>query len=169
MTAQRPYIICHMGPSVDGRIAGMGELRSLSAAYERTAETFDADGWIIGRISMEPYAGKSKVPRRKVRIPRKDFVGDAKADSFAIAIDPSGKLTWKSNAIDGEHVIAILSEGVRMITSRFCSRKVCPIFLAEGRASISGACCRNSARASASRRCCSKAAAKSMAHFSPRI
>ncbi len=90
----------------------MGSLRSLTTAYERTAGTFDADAWIIGRISMEPYAGKSRVPRRKVRsrIPRKDFIAGSNAESYAIAIDPSGKLTWKSSAIDGEHVITILSE-----------------------------------------------------------
>src|SRR2546422_5382393 len=64
---KRPYVICHMAPSIDGRIAGVGSLRSLSAAYERTADTFDADAWIIGRVSMEPYAGKTRVPRRKVR------------------------------------------------------------------------------------------------------
>jgi 2,5-diamino-6-(ribosylamino)-4(3H)-pyrimidinone 5'-phosphate reductase len=108
----RPYVICHMGPSIDGRIAGMGALKTLTAAYERTAKTFDADGWIIGRVSMEPYAGKSRIPRRKIRIPRKDFVANANAKSYAIAIDPSGKLTWKSNAIDDEHVIAILTERV---------------------------------------------------------
>jgi riboflavin biosynthesis pyrimidine reductase len=110
----RPYVICHMAPSIDGRITGMGSLRSLTAAYERTAGTFDADAWIIGRISMEPYAGKTRVPRRKVRsrIPRKDFIADSTAESYAIAIDQSGKLTWKSSAIDGEHVITILSERV---------------------------------------------------------
>src|SRR3989442_5154946 len=103
-----------MAPSIDGRIAGVGSLRSLSAAYERTAQTFDADAWIIGRISMEPYAGKTRVPHGKVkrRIPRKDFIADSDAESYAIAIDPSGKLTWKSNSIGGEHVITVLSERV---------------------------------------------------------
>ena len=109
---QRPYVICHMGPSIDGRITGVGGVASLTAAYERTAKTFKADGWIIGRVSMEPYAGKSRIPRRKIRIPRKDFVANAKAKSYAIAVDPSGKLRWKSNAIDDEHVIAILTERV---------------------------------------------------------
>ena len=110
----RPYVICHMAPSIDGRITGVSSLRSLTAAYERTAETFDADAWIVGRISMEPYAGKARVPRRKVRsrIPRKDFIADSNAQSYAIAIDSSGKLTWKSNAIDEAHVITMLSERV---------------------------------------------------------
>jgi riboflavin biosynthesis pyrimidine reductase len=105
-----------MSPSIDGRIVATkwGILGSLSAEYERTAQTFDADAWIIGRISMEPYAGKTRVPHRRVKrpIPRKDFVADSHAESYAIAIDPSGKLTWKSNAIGGEHVITVLSERV---------------------------------------------------------
>src|SRR5437867_10122543 len=103
-----------MAPSIDGRIAGVGSLRGLSAAYERTAKTFDADAWIIGRVSMEPYAGKARVPRRKVkhRIPRKDFVADSEAGSYAIAVDPSGKLRWKSNAIDDEHIVTVISERV---------------------------------------------------------
>jgi len=105
-----------MGPSIDGRIVTTrwGSRNILSAEYERTAETFDADAWIIGRISMEPYAGKAKVPRRKakLRIPREDFIAESDAESYAIAIDPSGKLTWKSNAIEGEHVITVISERV---------------------------------------------------------
>ncbi|MGE0681303.1 MAG: dihydrofolate reductase family protein, partial [Candidatus Binatia bacterium] len=32
--------------------------------------------------------------------------------SYAIAIDPSGKLQWQANAIDGDHIIAVLTECV---------------------------------------------------------
>jgi 2,5-diamino-6-(ribosylamino)-4(3H)-pyrimidinone 5'-phosphate reductase len=113
---KRPYVICHMLPSIDGRIAttNWNVDRSFTAEYERTAATFDADAWIIGRISMEPYAGKARVPRRKTKTPiaRTDFFAPHDAQSYAIAIDPSGKLTWRANAIDGEHVITILSEAV---------------------------------------------------------
>ena len=111
----RPYVICHMLPSLDGRIVLRDwKLGNGSGEYERTAATFDADGWIIGRISMEPYAGKARVPKRKggERIAREDFVAEHEASSYAIAIDPSGKLTWKANNIDGEHVITILTEKV---------------------------------------------------------
>ena len=111
----RPYVICHMLPSLDGRIVLRDwKIPNATAEYERTAATFDADAWIIGRISMEPYAGKARVPRRKnrERIPRRDFIAEHGADSFAIAIDPSGKLTWRKSDIDGEHVITILTEKV---------------------------------------------------------
>jgi 2,5-diamino-6-(ribosylamino)-4(3H)-pyrimidinone 5'-phosphate reductase len=113
--ASRPYVTCHMLPSIDGRIVTKNwNLGTATSEYERTAETFDADAWIIGRISMEPYAGKSRVPSRRTRgpIPREDFIAPHDADSFAIAIDPSGKLKWNANEIDGEHVITLLTEEV---------------------------------------------------------
>jgi len=69
--SNRPYVICHMVPSVDGRIvtARWSLSAHVYAEYERTARTFGAQAWLIGRISMEPYAGKATVPRRKVRRP----------------------------------------------------------------------------------------------------
>ena len=111
----RPYVICHMLPSIDGRIVIRDwKLPNATREYERTAATFEADAWIIGRISMEPYAGKTRVPVRKNRepIPREDFIAPHDAKTYAIAIDPSGKLTWQKSDIDGEHVITILTEKV---------------------------------------------------------
>jgi 2,5-diamino-6-(ribosylamino)-4(3H)-pyrimidinone 5'-phosphate reductase len=112
----RPYVICHMTPSIDGRIVPKHwpSLKGISAEYERTAETFAADAWIVGRVSMAPYAGKATRPRRqaKRRIPRTDFIAGSDAASYAIAIDPSGKLRWKSSALDDAHVITVLSERV---------------------------------------------------------
>ena len=111
----RPYVICHMLPSIDGRIVLRDwPVPNATREYERTAATFDADGWIIGRISMEPYAGKARVPARKARTPiaRTDFIAEHKATSYAIAIDPSGKLRWTKSDIDGEHVITILTQSV---------------------------------------------------------
>jgi 2,5-diamino-6-(ribosylamino)-4(3H)-pyrimidinone 5'-phosphate reductase len=96
----RPYVICHMVPSVDGRIvtAGWRLTPGLVAEYERTAATFGADGWIIGRISMEPYAGRARLPAgvKGEHVPRTDFVARSDAASYAIAIDPRGKLRWAS-------------------------------------------------------------------------
>jgi 2,5-diamino-6-(ribosylamino)-4(3H)-pyrimidinone 5'-phosphate reductase len=113
--SERPYVICHMLPSIDGRIVLRDwKLKNATREYERTAATFEADAWIIGRISMEPYAGKARVParRNRERIPRKGFIAEHDASSYAIAIDPSGKLTWRASDIDGEHVITILTEAV---------------------------------------------------------
>lgn len=104
-----------MLPSVDGRIVLRDwNIPNATREYERTAATFAADAWIIGRISMEPYAGKTRIPKRRngESIPREDYVAKHDASSYAIAIDPSGKLTWRASDIDGEHVITILTEAV---------------------------------------------------------
>src|SRR2546427_179068 len=70
---KRPYVICHMSPSIDGKIVSKNwpSLKITYAAYERTATTLAADAWIVGRVSMAPYAGKSRV-RRLTRKRRQD-------------------------------------------------------------------------------------------------
>jgi 2,5-diamino-6-(ribosylamino)-4(3H)-pyrimidinone 5'-phosphate reductase len=112
----RPYVICHMAPSVDGRIVTeMWPIpRRLLRDYEVTGASFDADAWIIGRISMEPYAGQARLPAKKarVRIPRTDFVARRDAPSYAIGIDPRGKLRWESGSIDDEHGVSVLTANV---------------------------------------------------------
>ena len=113
--SERPYVICHMLPSSDGRIVTRDwNLPNSTREYEQTAATFKADAWMIGRISMEPYAGKARVPVRKNRAPiaREDFIAEHDASSYAIAIDPSGKLRWNASDIGGEHVITILTKSV---------------------------------------------------------
>jgi 2,5-diamino-6-(ribosylamino)-4(3H)-pyrimidinone 5'-phosphate reductase len=112
----RPHVICHMVPSVDGRIVTdeWPVTPGLVGEYERTAAAFGADAWIIGRISMAPYAGASRPPARRTarRLPRTDFVARTDAPGYAIAIDPHGRLRWESGSIDEEHAVAVLTQGV---------------------------------------------------------
>jgi len=51
VSSRRPYVICHMVPSVDGRIVTSAWRlpRGLVAEYEQTGSSFGADAWIIGR------------------------------------------------------------------------------------------------------------------------
>ena len=114
----RPRVICHMVTSVDGRIAS-GAWPLVEAArtqYEQVHASYNADGWICGRVTMEPFAKKlrrdAEVNREHLGDPREDFVAPGEFDSFAFAVDASGRLAWESNDIDGDHVVAILSERV---------------------------------------------------------
>jgi 2,5-diamino-6-(ribosylamino)-4(3H)-pyrimidinone 5'-phosphate reductase len=61
---------------------------------------------------MEPYAGRAAVPATLERLPRTDFVARADAPSYAIAIDPTGKLRWRSGSIDEDHVVTVLTQRV---------------------------------------------------------
>ena len=105
-----PYVICHMIPSVDGRIVtDRWKLpRAAWGIYEEAAAELKGDAWLIGRVSMEGYAG-GKAPRLAGPVPAGDYVAPHKAKKFAIALDPSGKLVFRSADIDGEHIIVVLS------------------------------------------------------------
>ena len=112
----RPRVICHMMASVDGRIDVGGWPMSAEGRrqYEQVHAGYEADGWICGRITMEPFAGGVRPDEEVARehagaAPREDFVAPGEFDSFAFAIDPGGRLAWESNDIEGDHVVAILS------------------------------------------------------------
>jgi 2,5-diamino-6-(ribosylamino)-4(3H)-pyrimidinone 5'-phosphate reductase len=116
---RRPHVICHMMTSIDGRIVpsrwpNLGDGRR---EYERVHAAIGADAWMCGRITMEPFAGamrsESEVARESTGGgERPDFVAPGKGPGYAVAIDPSGRLAWKSNDIDGDHVVAVLSKRV---------------------------------------------------------
>ena len=116
----RPRVICHMAASLDGRIVVDGWPDAAAAAvrkhYEEIHAGYEPDGWICGRITMEPFAGglraDADVAREHTGGPRDDFVAPGAHDSFAFAIDPSGRLAWETNDIDGDHVVAVLAERV---------------------------------------------------------
>ena len=114
----RPRVICHMVASVDGRIATSGWPvgDAVRAHYEKVHESYHADGWICGRVTMEPFAKRlrrdAEVNREHLGDAREDFVAAGEHASYAIAIDASGRLAWESNDIDGDHVVAVLSERV---------------------------------------------------------
>jgi riboflavin biosynthesis pyrimidine reductase len=109
-----------MTTSTDGRIVVDGWPSSVAAAvrreYEEIHAMFGAEGWICGRITMEPFAKRVRTDadveeQYRGNAARADFrAGDF--DSFAFAIDARGRLAWESNDISGDHVVAILSERV---------------------------------------------------------
>jgi riboflavin biosynthesis pyrimidine reductase len=108
-----------MVASIDGRIVTGGWPLTTEARkqYELVHASYEAEGWICGRVTMEPFAkrvrAESEVARERAGgAPREDHVAPGEHDSFAFAIDPSGRLDWESNDIDGDHVVAILTERV---------------------------------------------------------
>ena len=112
-------MICHMMTSLDGRIVtegwplAAGERRQ----YEQVHASYAPDGWLCGRVTMEPFAGalrpEGEVARERAGgAPRDDFRAPGEFDSFAFALDASGRLAWETNDLDGDHVVALLSERV---------------------------------------------------------
>jgi 2,5-diamino-6-(ribosylamino)-4(3H)-pyrimidinone 5'-phosphate reductase len=117
--SRRPRVICHMMASVDGRIVVDGWPMSDEGRrqYELVHATYEPDGWICGRVTMEQHfaqgvRSRDEVAREHHGGPREDFVAPGEHDSFAFAVDAGGRLAWETGDIDGDHVVAVLSERV---------------------------------------------------------
>jgi 2,5-diamino-6-(ribosylamino)-4(3H)-pyrimidinone 5'-phosphate reductase len=111
----RPYIICHMLSSVDGKIDG-GALKAVmdTGEYETLGATLKGDAWICGRTTMQqhfaegqPFVSASNRPAG----PQPVYVA-RRAKTYAISIDTLGKLRWSDSNVDGDHLICIVRERV---------------------------------------------------------
>lgn len=115
----RPRVICHMMASVDGRIVvdGWPLSRDERAEYERVHDSCEADGWMVGRVTLERHfaAGArsdAELAREHEGAPREDFIVASEHESFAIAVDARGKLRWDSGDVEGDHLVVLLTERV---------------------------------------------------------
>jgi len=117
--SRRPRVVCHMMASVDGRIVTDGWPQSAEGRrqYELVHESYEPDAWICGRVTMEQHFAQGRrsddeIAREHHGAPREDFRVPGEHDAFAFAVDSSGRLAWDTNDIDGDHVVAVLSERV---------------------------------------------------------
>ena len=114
----KPYVICHMMSSIDGHALTDGWERPFKKnagdLYEKLAQQFEFDAWICGRVTMQEIAHGDDYPRGLARTPvaRVHHFSDRNAASYAISIDPQGKVAWKSNQALGSHVVEVLTEAV---------------------------------------------------------
>lgn len=111
----KPYVICHMFGSVDGRIKqNIWALKDHHKYFEETAAQIKADAWLVGRITMEEFSSRNAhlLSKGKVIIPKEDFVAPKVSKTYAVVIDPSGKCYWDSNMVSTEQVIEVLTEKV---------------------------------------------------------
>ncbi|MGY3485319.1 riboflavin biosynthesis pyrimidine reductase [Bradyrhizobium sp. USDA 4011] len=117
----RPHIICHMGTSIDGRLhpsrftkpaAGI-PADVLRSHYERIHDGFDADGWVIGRVTMNEMAKGTERPiANPPRLPREPHFGNRDGLKLAVGIDPSGRVHFGKDNVGGDHAVAVLGEQV---------------------------------------------------------
>ncbi|NUS21193.1 MAG: 5-amino-6-(5-phosphoribosylamino)uracil reductase [Mesorhizobium sp.] len=117
----RPKIICHMVSSIDGRLLpGRWTPPAAGIApgwehrhYEAVAARLDADGWMVGRKSMQDFARGTE--RATVGVPgnlRETYVADRKGRDVAVGIDPHGRLHYGQDNAGGDHIIAVLGQHV---------------------------------------------------------
>lgn len=120
---KRPYVVCHMMGTVDGRI--LTERWSLSAAAEKQYEAVHtlhkADAWMCGRTTFQgdfQEQPRDAIYSRKPKVPAGDFIagealppvkGRGAKPVYAIAVDPKGKIYWEGNVMRGDRFVVVTS------------------------------------------------------------
>ena len=114
----RPYIICHMGTSIDGglhpsRFTRAANWDLLRGHYEKVHDRLEGDGWIVGRKTMcEMAKGTARKFDGAPKLPREAHIVDIKGRKLAIAIDPSGRAHYGKDNVGGDHAVAVLGTQV---------------------------------------------------------
>src|SRR5260370_5022779 len=110
----KPYVICHMVSSVDGRILGSrwrpmeGRMPGL---FERLHELLGGDAWLVGRVTGQEFAKAEPYPDQMDQTyPREPWFARRDADAYGIVLDARG--AWGRCDIGGDPIVAVLTEGV---------------------------------------------------------
>jgi riboflavin biosynthesis pyrimidine reductase len=112
----KPYVICHMMSSLDGRLhpsrwteSRDGNRAQWSRVYETLHKALEGDAWIVGRVTMAEMtkASPHAVPG-PIEVGRPHHFAMRDAANYAIALDPSGKLHFDKGNIDGDHLVVLL-------------------------------------------------------------
>jgi riboflavin biosynthesis pyrimidine reductase len=114
----KPYVICHMCTTIDGKILGdrWGKLpgdKDSANLFETTAASFGIGAWLVGTTTMDEFdRPKRKLPRAKTTILKRDYIANPKAKSLAIGADAKGVLRFRENEVGGDHVVLLVTERV---------------------------------------------------------
>ncbi|HJD96065.1 dihydrofolate reductase family protein [Mailhella massiliensis] len=124
---ERPYVVCHMAMSLDGKVTGdflrLSRCESALNTYYRINRDYAASAYACGRVTMEESFTKGFRPDLsrfgETVMPPMDHVADENASFFAVAFDRHGSLGWKGPRIEdedpgygGAHIIEVLCESV---------------------------------------------------------
>ncbi len=121
---EKPYVICHMLTSLDGKIDGSWfghpACREALKAYGELRPTFDCQATIYGTTTAagsysDGLAGE--LPRSENPYPQEDYLADPDFGNYIVCLDPQGILGWNGGYLEKKgrakaHVIEVLTDAV---------------------------------------------------------
>lgn len=117
----RPYVVCHMLASLDGKIDGAfmaaPEAAAAGLKYGSLREFYACQATLYGTVTVagsysEGYAGE--LPHSDVGYPKEDYIAESDVRNYIVSVDPKGVLGWNSKYIEKKkrpraHVIEVLT------------------------------------------------------------
>lgn len=116
----KPYVICLMASSVDGRTHPSRWRPKGTGAdwFERIHDELGGDAWVIGRVTGSEFAkGKPYPTTTTETFPRENWFArrDAKTPdvkTYGVVLDAHGKIGWGRSDIGGDPIVVVLTESV---------------------------------------------------------
>ncbi len=120
----RPYVICHMVTSIDGKVTGdflySEKGVEVSEIYYEINRQLKGDAFACGRVTMESSFTNSFTPDlsafTNTEVPKGDYIA-MKHDYYAVSFDTKGRVGWTDRKIhdddegyDDCHIIEVLTE-----------------------------------------------------------
>jgi len=90
----KPYVICHMASSIDGRILprrwrpqGPG-----GVLYERLHEQLASPAWLVGRVTGQEFAKAERYPDEvQASLPREAWFAQRGASAYGVVLDAQAR------------------------------------------------------------------------------
>lgn len=114
-THMKPYIICHMMASLDGRIdCAMTEQIDDTNSYYDALASLQCDATLEGKTTLAMHYAQSGrfVPEHPEKTAGRQLFKAFEADKYAVGVDTLGTLLWDDDTEDlfGRPLVMILSE-----------------------------------------------------------
>jgi riboflavin biosynthesis pyrimidine reductase len=113
----KPYVLCHMVCSVDGRIWGSRwrpKENVVPNLFEKLHDQLGGGSWLCGRVTAQEFAKGTEphYPPTDQVFPRENWFARRDAKTWGIFLDGKGKAVWARKDIGGDAVLVVLTEAV---------------------------------------------------------
>jgi riboflavin biosynthesis pyrimidine reductase len=112
----KPYVICHMMSSVDGRILPNRWHPPVEdrGVYERLHNELGCDAWLVGRVTGQEFASREALypPYEGTPFGRENWFAANNADAWAVVLDAQGKIAWGRSDVGGDPLLVLLTQAV---------------------------------------------------------
>lgn len=109
----KPYIICHMMASVDGRIDCDMTEKISGNEYYAALDLLECPSQLSGKVTARMhYARSGHFDAHEQCVGRTIFYKAREVEGYAIVTDSSGTLLYDGNSLDGKPLLVITSEQV---------------------------------------------------------
>lgn len=129
----RPYVICHILSSLDGKINGpfMGTetVGRLGVEYGRIRTDMHADAWLYGTTTTKEFIDfRLPVLDLQQEVSEGDFIAEDHAQLYYVSVDIEGEIGWESGMFSNKgraqaHVIEILTESTPLAYKAYLQDK----------------------------------------------